>query len=136
MPIRLSTKNQSLKNKLFKPKAQKSATVCSSHKCPLKSFICHDVYVIYALVCASCGSNYIGSTTRQFHERHNEHCRPQKMISKHKEDCPDSNFIPYILEKFNNRDEIALRLKEAKLIKTLKPDLNKKEEYIDFSAYL
>ena len=88
--------------------------------------------VIYKFNCASCDRNYIGYTTRPINVRATEHCVKTSVLSRaHRgEECNLNLNKESFSVLSSGRSVFDLRVKEAFLIKTLKPELNTKYERI------
>ena len=133
--IRVSTTNKSLKdviNNKRRPNNNNTANhnkQCSWRSCKLKSDICHRKMITYKLMCYTCSKIYIGSSIRMFHVRFKEHHDSANgIIKRHSAYCIFPNFIAEIIDSVDGNAEMELRIKEAILIKELKPQLNTKEE--------
>ena len=123
LPIRTYYNPITLRS-LFK---EKIPLRCILPGCQVKNkSICSIKHCVYEIRC-SCGNNYIGSTIRSLHIRYKEHLndtnspifRHIEMNDKHKTDI-------HILTKEKNTNK--LRIKEAYLIRQIKPTLNTQEE--------
>ena len=103
---------------------------------------CNDRFLVYKFSCNLCKEIYIGQTNRPFVKRFNEHRRDlinkniknalyEHVIKTHNlEDITIALFKIDILEI--NKNAIDCRLAEARLIKALKPTINRKNELPDF----
>ena len=113
---------------------QKGSILLSKSKPPsnLQSF------VVYFFKCASCGTSYVGQTTRHCSVRIGEHLDKDKAshIYKHinsNQNCKiannESSFK--IIDKAST--EYTLKLKESLHIKWLKPNLNSQKYHINLT---
>jgi hypothetical protein len=99
---------------------------CDMKGCTLKNNLCMIKGAIYEIKCNKCGESYVGSSWRYLHTRYKEHLNQKASpIYSHKQRCKDQ-FTVKILETDANTQRI--RIKEAMLIKELKPVLNGKED--------
>jgi hypothetical protein len=128
LKIRLSHKSQRLISWL-KPNFKKLNNKCSLANCKLNNKACSRTMVVYQCKC-TCGATYIGSTERQLHIRIKEHYSlHSSALFQHRLLC-NGTLSTTILS--NSRDLTDLRLREAILINSLHPSLNRKEEVQPF----
>ena len=127
-----------LKNKMKSPKH----TDCRLCNLLPNNLSCNDRFVVYKFTCNLCNEMYIGQTNRPFFKRFNEHKRD--MVNKNKRnalyehaikvhsfnDMTISHFDVDVIDK--NQNAVDCRLTEARLIKTLKPTINRKNELPNF----
>jgi hypothetical protein len=126
--IRVSHKSQKLLS-WIKPNFKKLRKSCILANCRLKNNDCLKNMVIYECMC-ECGASYIGSTERPLHVRIKEHHSLHiSAILQHKLIC-NRQWVTRILA--NGKDVTDLRLKEAILINSKQPSLNRKEEVSPF----
>ena len=92
-------------------------------------------FLVYKFCCTSCGSSYIGETTRHFKTRIEEHIKTDKKshVYKHlssEENCFDS-YIPNLFKIIDKAtSKFDLKIKEALHINWDKPDLNAQQNYL------
>ena len=103
--------------------------------------------VVYKIECSLCGELYIGETYRQLHSRFQEHwysaCSPLKPsykdkplarhYSEHHPNIPPQLLLSVIARASNIKDR---KVKEARMISTLKPSINIKDELKDTQLFL
>ena len=121
-----------------KPKHNKheNCTVCDW--LPSK-YTCKDKFFVYKFTCKFCANFYIGQSSRPFKLRFMEHARSfnnkiSSALADHRSQCKHivsiDNFTLDILDKCKN--PVDTRLSEARCIKSMKPNINRKHELIDF----
>jgi hypothetical protein len=121
--IIISHKASQLKQVLTKPKRHDQ---CKLPNCRLKNNLCLIKGSVYQVKCNKCHETYIGSTWRHLHIRYKEHLSHRASpIYAHNLRC-DGLMVLSVLAKDNNTQR--MRIKEALLIKELKPSLNKKDD--------
>jgi hypothetical protein len=99
---------------------------CMFSWCPLRSHICFRSMVTYRGTCRTCGSQYVGSTSRQLHLRLREHLtRDTSAIFNHNLTC-GNNWRFEVTSQ--SKDVVNMRLAEAILIYKDKPSLNSRED--------
>jgi hypothetical protein len=99
---------------------------CCLPGCKLMNNLCLIRGSVYRIKCSLCGDSYIGSSWRYLHVRFKEHLTQKASpIYHHNTKCNGPISIE-ILQKDNNLQR--LRIKEALLIKELKPTLNGKDD--------
>ena len=99
------------------------------------SMSCTTRNLIYAIICKKCGHSYIGETTN-LRSRMTKHRTDSKAldnasqeVSLHLYNC-GKGFHALPIFKLREENKIARLVKEAHLIKLLKPDLNKDQRNI------
>ena len=91
--------------------------------------------VVYKIKCSTCHQYYIGSTIRALHLRMKEHLHSeQSSVFQHQKQCKSSSFSCEILA--TAEDQANLRLKEALLIKKMKPTINSRFECSELNEFL
>ena len=72
---------------------------CDFNNCNCNKNLCMNSRIVYNYHYLKCSGNYIGSTMRQFHMRHNEHIKKDKSSSmyEHKVKC-NAEFITTTLD--------------------------------------
>ena len=120
---------------LLNTTATQSTFSCSMSNCPLQNnSLCFRKNVVYQITCDHCQQFYIGSTCRHLHIRIKEHYTTNKSsIFQHRTQCK-STFTTKIIA--NDHDATNLRLREALLIKKLKPKINSRVEMEQFRDFL
>jgi hypothetical protein len=102
--------------------------VCNLPRCRMKSNLCMSKSVVYNIKCGKCGACYIGSTFRFLHQRFKEHLiQRSSPIYVHNTNCNGELDVQVLSNDSNTQ---RLRIKEALLIKELKPSLNAKEDLL------
>ena len=110
---------------------------CKSKLCPAPT-ICQRSHVVYLATCELRGSKYVGMTVRQLHARALE---PLRAANGRKERTAFGDHYRAVHEKKDKatlsfeivkqqHDDLRLHIEEALAIKTLRPDLNKRQEEI------
>ena len=131
LPIILTHKSKSLQNELRNDTDTKTSQ-CKNTPCFVNNpNICNTKCIIYKIFCKSCKQNYIGSTIRRLHDRIKEHfTQKTSSIYKHQQKHTNKNinetYTIKILHK--DTDTINLRIKEAIIIRKMKPQINSREE--------
>ena len=101
------------------------------------NYTCNDRFIVYKFTCKICFKSYIGETCRPFHQRFVEHKRSllardgksalsEHVNNHHANNLDIENFQLCVLSKLGN--PIETRLKEAHLINTHRPQLNRRHE--------
>ena len=120
---------------LTKKRRRAGSGECQRKLCPSPE-ICRKSHVVYLATCDLCGNRYVGMTVRQLHARALEHVRAATQQQEHtafgdhyrtrhkKKKEPKLSFK--ILSQ--NHDNLRLHIEEALAIKTLAPELNKRQE--------
>ena len=135
LPIRVAHKSSTLRQMLTPLKTNKA---CDRINCPMShTGHCFTREVVYKIRCEKCHKCYIGSTIRHTHDRIKEHLsNANSSVLKHllqcQTNCIDINV--YIIAR--NNDPINIRLLEAHYIRTLKPEINSREECIELRDLL
>ena len=82
------------------------------------------------VTCSPCGRRYVGSTTRPLHERVKEHTTQGRgsTIHEHLVSCAEGTLQVQVRILVKEKDEMNTRLREAVIIKKLRPELNTREE--------
>jgi len=121
--IRITHKGKKLSNYFtMKPPPPK----CSLKNCPINSHLCHAKMLVYQSKCNKCLMTYIGSTKRPFHIRIKEHLtNKSSSIYQHNNTCGGKWSHSVIYKGY---DLSTVRMREALLIRDLRPSINKKEE--------
>lgn len=104
---------------------------CIWDTCPTQSTSqCFVKNCVYQVTCTPCGQRYIGSTTRPLHERIREHTTQGRgsTIHGHLTDCGGGTAQVEVRILAREKDAVNTRLREALLIKKLRPQLNTREE--------
>ena len=117
-------------------------TKCNLRNSPINALNpdCTRVFVVYGAicVCAGCGANYVGSTTRPLHTAAHEHIyaanhhdEKSALGTRHGEKHPGMP-ISITLQQLDSthNDQLRLRIKEAYWIKKVQAILNRKVEEI------
>jgi hypothetical protein len=110
---------------------QKEIRSCTWPTCPTKETgICFRKNCVYLLTCMPCGQRYVGSTIRALHERIREHTFSGRgsMIHGHLLTCGRGTARAQVEIVAHERDEVNTRLREAIVIKRLRPQLNTQED--------
>lgn len=122
LPIRLYDHSNTLRKSLSKKREHQ----CTLKECKMKNKDCNTKNCVYQITC-SCGETYIGSTIRPLHIRYKEHLtNEQSPVYQHIKNKNKHTQTVKILSRENNITK--LRIKEAYLIKSLRPTMNNKEE--------
>lgn len=144
IPAKLVNKsNQTIYNNLrFKSKQTKHPNCEICDRLPDR-ILCTTRHLVYKFTCHLCNDFYIGQSNRPFKFRFNEHCRSllnknknnsalaEHVLQKHHSvNCTIDDFDLSIIDKCN--DPVDTRLTEARYIKRLSPQINRKHELIDF----
>ena len=132
----LCTGNKKLRH-VFKTKnpVQKHPNCPICPKLP-EMYSCEKTGVVYQFSCKSCGSSYIGKTSRPFYSRYREHCNSIKnttnasALADHTKICANCDTIDDFDIEFLKcmNDPVDLTLTEARLIAQLEPKLNRRHE--------
>ena len=104
---------------------------CKWEPCPTKEAgKCFVKNCVYEVTCLPCGSRYIGSTTRPLHERIREHTASGRgsTIHGHLTHCGGGTARVQVRVLAREKDEVNTRIREAIIIKRIRPDLNTQEE--------
>ena len=104
---------------------------CTWAACPTKeAAICYARKVVYEITCTPCGQRYIGSTTRPLHERVREHTATGRgsTVHEHLLSCGGGAARVQVRIVAREKDEVNTRLREAIVIKRLRPELNTRTE--------
>jgi hypothetical protein len=102
--------------------------MCKLANCQLKNNLCLVKGSIYQIYCNKCQATYIGSTWRHLHIRYKEHLSHRASpIHAHNLRC-DGELVLSVLARESNTQR--MRIKEALLIKELKPSLNRKDDLL------
>ena len=120
---------------LTKKRRKTCSDDCQRKLCPAPD-ICQKSHVVYLATCALCGKRYFGMTVRQLHARSLEYLRAANQRQEHmafgdhyktghKEKDKQKLSFKIISQ---NHDDLRLHIEEALAIKTLKLDLNKRQE--------
>jgi hypothetical protein len=121
--IHIAHKGSKLKHSTnkFKEKAK-----CVMRGCRLNNDLCLVKGAIYEVKCNQCGQTYIGSSWRYLHTRYKEHLSQKASpIYQHNQRCRGQLIVKVLAIDENIQ---RMRIKEAMLIKQLKPILNGKED--------
>ena len=100
---------------------------CRWTACPTKEQRrCFVRNCVYLITCSHCDQRYVGSTTRSLHERIREHTVTGRgsTIFNHLTTCGGGTAQPQVRILAREKDEVNTRLREAILIKKLRPELN------------
>jgi predicted GIY-YIG superfamily endonuclease len=120
------------------PKKYQKTSQCK--KCILENKTCQSNHVVYKITCKICDKFYIGMTNNTMCRRFRQHIAQWKkldeknaiaahFLEKHKNIVPSSiNTNLEIIKRQNSN--IITAINESKLIKKLKPDLNRKFEIV------
>ena len=137
-PVRIVHKSTSLRQVLCK-KEDKQPN-CSRLNCKTSlQKICFRKNVVYKIICNRCRNRYIGSTIRHLHDRIKEHMtQSASSVFSHLRACQQDN-----IDIFNvtveiittENDPVNLRLKEAMHIRKEKPQINTREECVNYQTY-
>ena len=97
--------------------------------------------LVYHIICARCGSSYVGETTRHFKTRINEHILTDKgshifQHLKDKPDCFDSVTRNCFKVVDRAKNAFDLKIKESLHIKWLKPNLNSQVNHVALTLSL
>ena len=134
LPAGLNQRGTTLSD-LTKKRRKPCSDDCQSKLCPAPE-ICRKSHVVYLATCDRCGKRYVGMTVRQLHARALEHLRAANQRQDHtafgdhyKTGHKDKD-IPKLSFKIisQNHDDLRLHIEEALAIKTLKPELNERQE--------
>jgi hypothetical protein len=99
---------------------------CNLNRCPMSNNLCLVKGVVYFIECVLCKANYIGSTFRHLHLRFKEHLNTRSSpIFLHNLNCSGQVTIRVLSHEHNVQ---RMRIKEAILIKQIKPTLNTKDD--------
>ena len=104
---------------------------CSWTACPTKEAAkCFTKNCVYEVTCSPCGRRYIGSTTRPLHERIREHTMTGRgsTVHQHLISCGEGEARVRVRILAKEKDEVNTRLREAIIIKKLRPELNTRAE--------
>ena len=120
---------------LTKKRRKPCSDDCQSKFCPAPE-TCRKSHVVYLATCDRCGKRYVGMTVRHLHARALEHLRAANQRQEHTafgdhyKTGHKEKAIPKLSFKIisQNHDDLRLHIEEALAIKTLKPDLNKRQE--------
>ena len=110
---------------ILRPKANRDEwRRCRFNWCSIQNNYCFRTMVVYKAVCDDCGSTYIGSTVREFHQRWREHQhRRESAVHQHMQTC--NLFGQWTLSIIQQgRDPTDLRIREKLEIETQHPNLN------------
>ncbi len=114
---------------------------CNKLSCTISDeSICLSTNVVYKAACSICSNFYIGSTCPPFHERVAQHLQPSRKTSVylHAKEVHDQE--PRQIFNFSiisrHKDKIRCRIAEALSINKLCPNINRKEEFLDFRGFL
>ena len=96
-----------------------------------RSMTCKSSFVIYMLICKSCGDFYIGKTTNMLRTRmtvHRQQTRKDELrvlkVNKHFHACSNGEFNIFPIYNVCNSSQAVLDKKERLFICILKPPLN------------
>ena len=133
--VRISHQSTNLRQLLSKRLETNS---CKMKNCVMNNKDCLKKNVVYLARCTECNSSYIGSTTRNLHQRIKEHfISTSSAIYKHSKEHRDSNQENWIFKIIaSEKDVVDLRLKEGLLIAREKPKLNSREEMKQFAPFI
>ena len=143
LPIKLISKPAPTLQSVVKNK-QENNKHSDCRLCALlpNNFACSNRFLVYRFKCNLCNDFYIGQTNRPFYKRYNEHRRDLDNKNKRNAlyehglknhdicDINMSNFDLDIIDR--SKSAIDCRLTEARLIKTLRPPINRKYELPQF----
>ena len=104
---------------------------CIWPDCPTRAAgNCFTNNCVYLVTCSSCGLRYVGSTTRPLHERVREHAVTGRgsAIHEHLTTCGSGSSEVQVRILAREADAVNTRLREAILIKKLRPELNTRTE--------
>jgi hypothetical protein len=120
--------NTSLRQYLSKSK--KKIPVCTKRNCLIKdNKRCFLFNVVYSVKCCTCQQEYIGSTSRDLHDRIQQHLFPStnSAISEHLLTCGTKDHL-FISVISRHKNIIDTRLAESIAIYRRNPRLNRKNE--------
>ena len=100
--------------------------VLPSLKAPVEMFF--KSRVVYKIDCSRCDACYVGFTTRHLITRFKEHLQKGPIRAHVQKGHEITNEQVSILNRTNSNDYVLMTL-EALHIKTIKPNLNTKDEY-------
>ena len=125
--------------------------VCTRRDCKvcprLDKHSCVVTGVVYKLCCKICGLVYVGETGRSAYDRLSEHMNyaesptsksykeqtlAQHMVTAHTDLKPDLEFEILCIE----RNTLLRKIKEAYCIRTIDPELNRKDEMDSLKKYM
>ena len=104
---------------------------CTWTACPTKEAAkCFIKNCVYEVTCSPCGRRYVGSTTRPLHERIREHAVTGRgsTVHEHFVLCGEGAAQVRVRILAQEKDEVNTRLREAIIIKRLRPELNTRTE--------
>ena len=110
---------------------QREIRRCNWEACPTKEAAkCFVKNCVYEVTCTPCGHRYVGSTTRPLHERVREHSVTGRgsTIHEHLVNCGGGTAQVRVRVLAREKDEVNTRLREAIIIKRLRPELNTRAE--------
>ena len=118
---------------------------CNKHdSCEVCEFLpdnvkCNDRFLVYKFTCKHCNEFYIGQTSRIFKHRFYEHkraverCSDTSAVADHCLKCKSKKIDDFCLDIIGKgKDALDTRLTEARLIKQLIPNINRKKELTVF----
>ena len=117
------------------PTSSTTGPTCKRKLCPAPT-ICQRSHVAYLATCELCGSKYVGMIVRQLHARALEHLRAangrieRTAFGDHYRavhEKKDKVTLSFKIVK-QQHDNLRLHIEEALAIKTLRPDLKKRQE--------
>jgi hypothetical protein len=113
-------------NKLKDAITNQEDKICHLKGCTLQNQICFEKGTVYEIKCSRCGKSYIGSSYRHLHVRYKEHLTQRTSpIYLHNIKC-QGDLVVRVLTKDRNIQK--MRIKEAILIKKMKPSMNVKDD--------
>ena len=132
---RLVNLQSTMLSDLTKKRRKTCSDDCQAKLCPAPE-VCRKSHDVYLATCDLCGKRYVGITVRQLHARAFGHLRAANQRQEHtafgdhyktghKEKDKPKPFFQIISQ---NHDDRQLHIEEAPAIKTLKPELNKRQE--------
>jgi hypothetical protein len=125
----IAHKGKKLKNQLGDSRCEQK---CSMANCKLNNQLCMRKGVVYLLQCPICMANYIGSSWRHLHTRYKEHLtHKSSAVYAHNQTCIGTMSVSVLASDVNIQ---RMRVKEALLIKQIKPSLNTKDDL--FGAHI
>jgi hypothetical protein len=126
--IIIAHKSKKLKHAISVDNDAVTREVCNLPRCQMNNNLCMTKLVVYCITCTKCGASYIGSTFRFLHLRYKEHLSQRSSpIYAHYCKCAGPLTVSVLSSDTNIQ---RMRIKEALLIKQLKPSLNAKEDLL------
>ena len=131
LPVRVYHRSNKLRYALKKRYNKE----CTLPNCSMSSTgHCLTTYCVYRLECEGCSATYIGSTIRPLHIRVREHHNSSRSsVYSHTISC-GANYKVSVLG--TESDCTSLRIREALLIRNLRPSINSRQERDEFTGLL